>query len=186
MTHATANPTQHVYRGCGDRSIYVPHRDRADADTPRIPNIPSIPTIADMVPATWIMTRAVICAREDLEVSKVMDLMVEHHIGSIPVVDADGRPVGMVTKLDVLEYTIAARDPECSPATTLSRMMMPLALTLDVHATVAHVAAMMAIEDVHHVPIVAEDGTLVGVISTMDVVRWLASNDGFVNTGSES
>ena len=181
MTYATANPTQYVYRGCGDRSIYVPDRAGADA-----PPIPMTPTIADAVPATSIMTRTVICAREDLEVSKLMDLMVEHHIGSIPVVDGDGRPVGMVTKLDVVEYAIAARDPEGPSTTTVSRMMMPLALTLDVHATVAHVAAMMAIEDVHHVPIVAEDGTLVGVISTMDVVRWLASNDGLVNTGTQT
>jgi len=182
MTHATANTTQYVYRGSGDRSVYVPGCDRADADTSQIS---TVPTIADTVPATWIMTRTVICAREDLEVSKLMELMVEHHIGSVPVVDSNGRPVGMVTKLDVVEYAIAARDPEGPSTTTVSRMMMPLALTLDVHATVAHVAAMMAIEDVHHVPIVAEDGTLVGMISTMDIVRWLASNDGFVNTGSQ-
>jgi CBS domain-containing protein len=176
----TANPTQYIYRGCGDRSIFVPDCDREDAEATRVP------TIADTVPATWIMTRAVICAREDLEVEKLVDLMVEHRIGSIPIVDSNGRPVGMVTKLDVLENAIAARDPDNPRASTVNEMMMPLALTLDVHATVAHAAAMMAIEDVHHVPIVAEDGTLVGVVSTMDIARWLASNDGFINTGDQT
>jgi len=35
----------------------------------------------------------------------------------------------------------------------------------------------MAIEDVHHVVIVADSGALVGVVSTMDIVRWLTAND---------
>jgi CBS domain-containing protein len=180
MANATANPTQYVYRGCGERSIHVPDCDRVDASATRIP------TIADTVPATWIMTRSVICAREDLEVSKLMDLMVEHRIGSVPIVNEHGRPVGMVTKLDVLEHAIAARDPDLVPARTVSQMMMPLALTLDEHASVAHAATLMAVEDVHHVPITADDGTLIGVVSTMDIARWLASNDGFVNTGGQS
>jgi CBS domain-containing protein len=56
-------------------------------------------------------------------------------------------------------------------------VMMPLAITLDDDATVGHAAALMAAEDMHHVMIVAE-GRLVGVVSTMDVTRWLANNDG--------
>ena len=58
--------------------------------------------------------------------------------------------------------------------------MMPLALTLGEHATVAQAAALMSLEDVHHVPIVADSGRLIGVVSTFDIVRWLATNDGFV------
>jgi CBS domain-containing protein len=85
----------------------------------------------------------------------------------------------MVTKFDLIEQLLAAREAEGARlALTAADVMMPLAITLDEHATVAHAAAMMSVEDVHHVPIVAEGGALIGVVSTMDIVRWLAANDG--------
>jgi CBS domain-containing protein len=57
--------------------------------------------------------------------------------------------------------------------------MMPLAITLNERSSVAHAAAMMAAEDVHHVPIVDVHGRMIGLVSSMDIVRWLARNDGF-------
>ena len=38
--------------------------------------------------------------------------------------------------------------------------MMPLAITLNEHATIAHAAAMMSLEDFHHVMVVASDHAL--------------------------
>jgi CBS domain-containing protein len=55
--------------------------------------------------------------------------------------------------------------------------MLPLAITLDQSATVAHAAAMMSCEDLHHVLVVGDSGELVGVVSSKDVVNWLVSND---------
>lgn len=165
-------PTQHVYRGQGNHSVWVPICELDDATLPRVP------TIADLVPVRRIMSREVICAREDLEIGALMDLMVRHHIGCVPVVDDHGRPIGMVTKFDVVEQLLDARTPEGpAPAATAGEVMMPLAITLDEHATIAHAAAMMSVEDVHHVPIVTGCGALIGIISAMDIVRWLASND---------
>ena len=140
-----------------------------------------LPTIADLLPARRIMSRDVICAREDLEVEALMDLMMRRRIGCVPVVDDRGRPIGMVTKFDLVEQLLAARGDSGAPAvTTTGQVMMPLAITLDEHATIAHAAAMMSLEDVHHVAIVAGGGALIGIVSTMDIVRWLASNDGVI------
>jgi CBS domain-containing protein len=177
MAAATnAPPTQHVYRGRGAHSVRVPLYQTEDV------GLLQVPTIADLVPASRIMSRDVICAREDLEIGALMDLMVRRHIGCIPVVDDRGHPVGMVTKLDVIEQLVAARDPAFDQlARTTAELMMPLAITLDEHATVAHTAAMMTVEGVHHVPIVADTGVLIGVVSTMDIVRWLATNDGVMS-----
>jgi CBS domain-containing protein len=143
--------------------------------------VPTVPTIADLVPVFQVMTREVICAREDLEIGSLMDLMVSRHIGCVPIVDDRGRPIGMVTKFDLLEQLCAAHNPDTvSPPARASDVMMQLAFTLDEHATVAHAAAMMSVEDVHHVPIVADGGGLIGVVSTMDIVRWLVANDGML------
>jgi CBS domain-containing protein len=55
--------------------------------------------------------------------------------------------------------------------------MMPLALTLDEHATLAHAASLMTLEDLHHVMVVSCSGALIGIVSAKDVVRWLVEND---------
>ena len=53
----------------------------------------------------------------------------------------------------------------------------PLALVLDEHATVAHAAAMMSLEDTHHVLVVDADARLVGVVSSKDIVDWLVRDE---------
>lgn len=129
------------------------------------------PTIADHVPVTAIMTRDIVCGRAELSIKAVKDLLVDNHIGCVPIVDERGRPKGIITKLDIVERT--------EPALTAGEVMMPLAITLNTNASIAHAAAMMATEDFHHVMVVGPDHVLVGVVSTMDIVRWLARNDGF-------
>ena len=54
---------------------------------------------------------------------------------------------------------------------------MPIAFVLQEQATVAHAAAMMSLEDTHHVLVVRSSGELVGVVSSKDVVEWLVTND---------
>lgn len=173
MEPTPTSPTQRIYRGHGEHSLRLPFCE------PPAPALPQVATIADIVPACRIMTRDVICAREDLDLDALMELMVRHRLGCVPIVDERGHPVGMVTKLDLLEQLVAARDPEPAPlATVASQVMMPLAVSLDEQASVAHAAAVMSLEHIHHVLIVADSGCLLGVVSTLDIVRWLATNDG--------
>ena len=175
MSHSSdPQPTQHVYRHHGSHAVRTP----ACEPVPPVRVVKS--TVADTIPAAAIMSTEVICAREDLEVDALLELMVVEHIGCVPIVDRDGRPIGMVTKLDAVEQLLVARTPGQVPMTA-GRLMMPLAMTLDARATVAHVAAMMAIESIHHVAIVAETGVLIGIVSALDVVRWLAANDGYLS-----
>ena len=130
-------------------------------------------TIANKVPITAIMSRNVVCALPDLGVDKLLELMVEERLGCVPVVDEHGHPLGMVTKLDIVEYLVSP----AALAATVASVMMPLAITLDDDATVAHAAALMACEGMHHVMILSGQ-RLVGVVSTMDITRWLSDNDG--------
>ncbi len=135
--------------------------------------LPRTRTIADTIPVTEIMARDIVCARADLSVEALTALLVRNHIGCIPIVDDRGHPIGIVTKLDLVERT-----PKMA---TAADVMMPLAITLNQHATIAHAAAVMSVEDFHHVMVVAGDHTLLGLVSTMDIARWLARNDGFMS-----
>lgn len=53
-------------------------------------------------PVTRFMTGGPVTVEEDEELSEVVDAMVEHRIGAVPVVDADGVLVGIVSYVDVL------------------------------------------------------------------------------------
>lgn len=139
--------------------------------------VPAVPTIAALVPVTEVMTRSIVSARRDLRISALVELMLRHRIGCVPIVDEPGRPVGMVTKLDLVEQLLGPAS-EAPPPMTAGDLMMPLAITLGERASVAHVAALMAAEDVHHIPICNGDGCLVGLVSSIDIARWLARNDG--------
>lgn len=171
-TTTNSPPTQHVYSDRGNHSVRVPicEADRED--------LPQVPTVADRIPVLRVISREVVCAREDLDAGALLDLMVRHRIGCVPVVDERGRPVGIITKTDIVEQQLDASLHATPPAATARALMMPLVITLAEHATVAHAAAIMAVEDFHHVAIVSDGGVLIGVISTMDIVRWLAANDG--------
>ncbi len=48
------------------------------------------------------MTRPVMVVNPDDPLSKALDLFVEHRFGAIPVVDGDGRLVGIISAFDVL------------------------------------------------------------------------------------
>lgn len=131
-------------------------------------------TIAGTVPIGEIIGPQLVCALPELELPWVIALLVRERLGSLPIVDERAQPLGMVTKADIVEQLVEPA-PQARP--TAADVMMPLAITLDDDATVAQAAALMASEDMHHVMIVA-DRRLVGVVSTMDITRWLADNDG--------
>src|SRR4030095_11706209 len=48
-----------------------------------------------------IMTRAPVSCRGDNDIQKALDLMANHQVRRIPVVDADGGLVGMISQADV-------------------------------------------------------------------------------------
>ena len=128
-----------------------------------------------------ILSRELICARADLRIGPILTLMLKHHIGCLPVVDERRWPIGMITKLDLIEQLDAAMRcpgggaamPTDLVAQTADDVMMPIALTLSTNATITHAAAMMMSEDMHHVLVIEPSRALVGVVSSKDIVAWV-------------
>ena len=145
------------------------------------------PTVAGSVPVTAIMSRKVICVHRNLEIEHVVGLVVREYLGCLPVVDRANHPIGMITKRDLVAQLACVlgnrtSDSDESPLAgelgprTAEELMLPLAITLDERATVAQAAALMAHEGFHHLPVVT-NGHVVGMVSSLDIVRWLARND---------
>jgi CBS domain-containing protein len=151
-------------------------------------------TIANRIPLREIMCRNLVCARPDLDIESVIDLMVRNHLGCIPVVDEQRRPLGVITKFDIVEnvdaFLRSASNGSPMPIDLLARSadeaMMPIALTLEQHSSVADAALMMTCEDLHHVLVVSANRALVGIVSSKDIVTWLVENDAVTPRGNAS
>ena len=122
-----------------------------------------------------VMNGSVVSVRSDLRVDALRSLLLERQIGGVPVVDTQGRPIGMVTKSDLLRGRVPRDDPQ-----TVADVMTAVPLAVSEQTTLSQAAAHMAFEGLHRLPVVAEDGHIVGILSAIDILRWLARLDGFL------
>ena len=166
-----------IYRGGGSADELPIEPDPAERDPPLHPSP------GDRASIRAIMTRDVLCARPDLAIGAVVNLMVGRRVGCLPVVDERRHPIGVITKFDLVEQLDEVMRlagcgcplPADLTVQTADDLMMPIALTLDEHASIEDAASMMTSEDTHHVLVIASDGALVGVVSAKDLAGWLAS-----------
>jgi CBS domain-containing protein len=136
-----------------------------------------LPSAADRTQLWRVMTPRVVCAAPDLETDALIAILIDLDLRAVPVVDVGGRPIGIVSRSDLLgrSHNGNGRPPE-----HVVDVMMSLAFSLPETASLSRAAAVMAYECIHRIPVVALDGTVVGIISSLDVVRWLARHDGYV------
>jgi CBS domain-containing protein len=72
-----------------------------------------LPRYSDLMNRTVanVMTSEFIYVRPDTKLTRVLQLMVEHRIRSLPVTDADNRVVGIIAREDIVRaLAAAARD----------------------------------------------------------------------------
>lgn len=115
--------------------------------------------------------------------------MVRAGVAGLPVVEADGRVVGMLSQRELLQHLLTkylarggaarpASGPEAAPHASDTRarqvrdVMTRQVLCVSPDQPVAEVAAMMTNKDVDRVPVV-RDGRLVGFLTRGDIVRKL-------------
>lgn len=78
------------------RALLVPHFHRQET-------VENIVTRA-AAPVSTLMSANVVCVDMEDDVSLVAEQIVEHKIGAVPVVDADGKLVGIVSYLDLIRH----------------------------------------------------------------------------------
>ncbi len=125
-----------------------------------------------------VMARDFVCVRSDLSISTLGSLFIERRIGGAPVVNEEGRPIGVVSQTDLVRWVYAGRPPVSVP--TVADVMTPVAFCLRANESIARAAALMAFEKIHDVPVISPLGDVVGMVSASDVLGWLARKGGFV------
>src|SRR5262249_35487786 len=121
--------------------------------------------------------------------------LTDRGFGAAPVIDEAGHPVGVISRSDVLihqreqprhanlydatEWDVPPRKPregfsvEVVDSTLVRDIMTPVICTAAAEAPVRTVVEQMLAMKIHHIFVVDEDGALVGVISSLDVLRQL-------------
>jgi CBS domain-containing protein len=114
---------------------------------------------------TDLVTRASVTCPPGASAVEVARLLGRERVGSVIVVDADVRPIGIVTDRDLRAKIVGeARDPAAARAADI--MSAPL-LSIAPGAFAFEALLEMTRRDVHHLPIV-DGGRLVGVLSSND------------------
>ena len=106
----------------------------------------------------------------DLEatVHEAIAKLVQNNIGSLPVVDHEGKLVGIFAERDVLRLIHNRGDGFAR--LHMSQVMTPDPITCDTHDDVNDVMGQMSERRIAKVPVVSQ-GQLVGIISVGDVIK---------------
>ena len=141
-----------------------------------------------------IMTREVISVRPDMRVGQIARVFREHQLSGLPVVSEDGELMGVITELDMVKRHARPQMPAFLPLLgiyvplrtkeyreSLRRITAVLAQdimttpvnTIRPDASVEDAATVMVSNRSNPLPVVDENGHMIGIISRTDILRVL-------------
>ncbi|MEU2110874.1 CBS domain-containing protein [Streptomyces sp. NPDC019507] len=132
-----------------------------------------------------VMTRRVVTVNRDSSFKEIVRLFDDNDITAAPVVDDDGRPLGVVSEGDLLRKASTLPDPAGhwtrlrllpmdearAEAETAGAMMTSPAVTARPDWNIVETARTMDRHKVKRLPVVDESGRLVGLVSRRDLLR---------------
>jgi CIC family chloride channel protein len=125
-----------------------------------------------------LMQRHVKTVGSETSVAEAIVSLADAHISGMPVVDGTGKVIGVLSTTDVLAAEAEAEDPTARQTlfenTAVRDIMTPRPFTVASGEDVREAARQMLYADVHRL-FVAEGDKVVGVISTTDIVRAVAT-----------
>ncbi len=132
-----------------------------------------------------VMTAEVVAVQPDTSARSAARLLAERGFAALPVVDAEGRVLGIVAEADVLRDRLP-RDPRlhmqqdeddvAPPPASVSGIMTTDVRTVETTADVADIARLFVDARLRSVP-VTDRGRLVGMVSRRDLLRTLLRPD---------
>lgn len=145
-----------------------------------------------------IMTRDVITVTPETEITQAARILIEKRINGLPVVNEDGRLVGVICQSDIIAQqkkmpipsiftfldgyialsSIKQLEKEVRKiaASTVGEAMSPNPITVKPDSTLETVAALMVDRNFHTLPVVSK-GRLVGILGKEDLLRMLVGDE---------
>lgn len=151
-----------------------------------------------MLKARDIMTRKVISVSPETEVTKAAKILLDNSVNGMPVVDTEGRLVGIICQSDLIAqqkqlplpsvFTLldgviplfSQKNLESEArkiiATTVSDAMTPDPVTISPESSLEEIAKLMVDKKLHTLPVIKQ-GKLIGIVGKEDVLRTLFSGE---------
>ncbi|WP_089107807.1 CBS domain-containing protein [Streptomyces hyaluromycini] len=137
-----------------------------------------------------VMTRTVATIGRNAPFKDVVTLMEEWKVSALPVLEGEGRVIGVVSEADLLpKEEFRDSDPDRfvqrqrlddlakAGAVTAEEVMSTPAVTVHPNATLAQAARIMAQRKVKRLPVVNDEGMLEGVVSRSDLLKIFLRGD---------
>ncbi len=122
-----------------------------------------------MLKAKDVMTKMVLSVRRDTPVEEVLELLLEHKISGVPVVEKDMTLVGIVTEKDLLGLLFKPQDVK---EKTVEELMTQPAVNFEENETIERICQFLAKVTFRRVP-VTKEGKVVGIVSRPDIIRYI-------------
>ena len=142
-----------------------------------------------------IMTKDVLTVRPQTTVREVAELLVSHKISGLPVVDDAGKLVGIISEGDLMSKEILPEPPaelcilgaviyynglreykdafDRMAANTAAALMTKKVVTVKAYDDISDVARIMRDKHIKRVPVLDDEGHLIGIVSRQDIVKML-------------
>ena len=110
-----------------------------------------------------IMTPNVVTVTPGASIQEAARQLSDYHISGMPVIDGDGRVIGVVSEADIITKTGA----------TVERIMSRRVVSVQEDTPVDEIAQLLTSKRIKRVPVMAGD-RLLGIVSRADIVRMMA------------
>jgi len=122
------------------------------------------------IKAIDIMTSEVVLARPEMTVAEAARLMNIFRIGGLPVVE-DAKLIGMLTERDIMKNVVAA-NKKASEVLISNIMTSPPKVFGTLDEPLSSLAQKISKFDVTRIPIVDNEGKVVGIVTNRDVIKY--------------
>ncbi|MEU9073771.1 CBS domain-containing protein [Kitasatospora sp. NPDC004745] len=136
------------------------------------------------------MTSPVVRVAPETGFREIVALLTDYDITGVPVVDAEGRPLGVVSEADLLRTLAAQEDPgallpapEAAPppgpggAVTAADLMTGQPVCTTPGTSVVAAARLMSRHGLKRLPVLDEEGRVIGMVSRGDLLRVFLRED---------
>jgi CBS domain-containing protein len=130
-----------------------------------------------------VMSTHVIAVRQGAPYKDMAAMLHDQRVSAFPVIDDDNKVIGVVSETDLLtKEALEATVPRTLQALTRERvrsqvnavtaadLMTKPAVTIGPDELVTHAARLMFNQRVKRLPVVSDDGTLIGIVTRSDVL----------------
>ncbi len=116
-----------------------------------------------------VMSKNVACCGSETPLRKVAEMMMECDCGEIPVADAGGHVIGVITDRDITCRAVAqGRNPL---ELTAADCMTSPAVTVQPDTSIRECCDALEQNQIRRVPVVDATGCCVGIVSVADIAR---------------